>query len=75
MSDPASWDKHGLEMVEFACAQAELLIAAVKRFEDALACCPDELAELRASVSVLEDRVIEPARRNLAEIKSRRGEV
>ena len=55
--------------------KAELLIAAVKRFDDALACCPDELAELRASISVLEDRVIEPARRRLAESKRRSGEV
>ena len=46
MREPASWDEREIEMVEFACAQAELLIAAVKRAEDALAWGPDELAEL-----------------------------
>jgi hypothetical protein len=66
MREPESWDEHEIEMVEFACAQAELLIAAVKRAEDVLAWWPDELAELQASVSALEHHVLEPARRRLA---------
>ena len=75
MREPASWDEREIEWVEFACAQAELLIAAVKRAEDTLAWWPDELGELQASVSALEDHVMEPARRRLAEIKRRRGVV
>jgi hypothetical protein len=73
MSDPASWGEQ-IETVEFACAQAELLIAAIKRAEELDAWSPAQLAELRASVAALEENVLEPARQRLTEMKRRRGE-